>query len=107
MSVVSSMFAVPDYEGSKMLFTAVGVFVIWAAWGKGRLTVKYLSACLSALGLSSNWLLLVEFLVTMSVGVVVAIAFFDPQTARQAIAAGMGWTSLVARPAANLRSERE
>lgn len=39
-----------------------------------------------------------EFLVTMGVGVLIAIALVNPQTPQQAIAAGMGWTSLVARP---------
>lgn len=95
------MFDVSVYSGVNVFFTALGVFVIWASWGAGRLSVKYLNARLADLGLSPNWLLVVEFLVTMVVGVLVAIAFVNPQTAPQAIAAGMGWTSLIARPTAS------
>ena len=64
------------------------------------MSVKYLDARLAELGLSPNWLMVVEFLVTIFVGVVVSIAFIDPQTAPQAIGAGMGWTSLIGRPTA-------
>ena len=92
------MFDVPVYSGVNVFYTAVGVFVIWASWGTGRLSVKYLNVRLADLGLSPNFLLFVEFIVTMAVGVLVAIAFVNPQTAPQAIAAGMGWTSLIARP---------
>ena len=92
------MVDVPEYGGTNVFFTAVGVFLIWAAWGKGKLSVMYLNARLAKLGLSPNSLMVVEFLVTMILGVIVSIAFFDPQSARQAIAAGMGWTSLVVRP---------
>ena len=94
------MTDIPEYGVANVFFTAVGVFSIWASWGKGRLSVKYLNAVLADLGLSPNWLIAVEFLVTMVLGVVLSIAFVEPQTARQAIAAGMGWTSLVVRPAA-------
>ena len=93
------MMDVPEYSGANVFFTAIGVFLIWASWGSGRLSVKYLNDSLAKLGLSQNWLMVVEFAVTMTVGVLVAVAIVDPQTAPQAIAAGMGWTSLVARPA--------
>lgn len=93
------------YTWTNIVFTALGVFVIWASWGTGRLSVKYLNARLAEVGLSSNQLLVVEFMVTMIVGVVVAINLVQPQTAQQAIAAGMGWTSLVARPTTNKPEE--
>ena len=92
------MFEVPEYGSAKIFFTAVGVFVVWASWGKGRLSVKYLDARLADFGLSANSRMVVECLVTMVLGVLVAIALVDPKTAGQAIASGMGWTSLIARP---------
>ena len=95
------MFDVPVYSGANVFFTALGVFVIWASWGAGRLSVTYLNAKLANLGLSPNYLLVVEFLVTMVVGVLVTIAIVNPQTAPQAIAAGMGWTNLIAKPTAS------
>ena len=101
------MFDVPAYSYPNIFFTAIGVFFVWASWGTGRLSVKYLNTVLAAIGLSANWLMAVEFLVAMVMGVLIAIAFVDPQTAPQAIAAGMGWTSLVARPTAALSGEQE
>ena len=92
------MFEVPDFGIDKVAFTAIGVFVLWATWGTGGLSVKHLNTALSQLGIPSSWLFLVEFGVTMVSGVVVAIAFVEPETAQQAIAAGMGWTGLVTRP---------
>jgi len=79
--------------------------VLWASWGKGGLSVKYLNAALARAGVPPNWLILVEFMLTMVVGVIVAVALVDPQTARQAIAAGMGWTGLVTRPASTQSGE--
>lgn len=92
------MSDLPTYSGASVFFTALGVFLVWASWGGGRLSVNYLNARLSDLGLPANWLMAVEFLVTMVVGVLIAIALVNPQTPQQAIAAGMGWTSLVVRP---------
>ena len=81
-----------------IFFTALGVFLIWSSWGAGKLSVKYLNTKLALFGLPPNALLAVEFLVTMVLGVILAITFVQPQTPSQAIAAGMGWTSLVAKP---------
>ena len=89
------------YTITNVVFTALGVFIIWASWGTGRLSVKYLNMRLAEVGLSSNQLLVVEFVVTMVLGVIIAITLVQPETAQQAMAAGMGWTSLVARPASN------
>ena len=81
--------------------------MLWASWGKGGLSVKYLNTALAQLGTPPNWLIILEFVLTMVVGVVVAVALVNPQTAQQAIAAGMGWTGLVARPAEALSEENQ
>ena len=94
------------YTVTNVVFTALGVFIIWASWGTGRLSVKYLNMRLAEVGLSSNQLLVVEFVVTMVLGVIIAITLVQPETAQQAMAAGMGWTSLVARPASNEPKKR-
>ena len=92
------VFYVPEFGLDKIAFTAIGVFVLWASWGKGGLSVKYLSSVLAKLGCPPNGLILAELAFTMILGIVVTIAFVDPQTAQQAIAAGMGWTGLITRP---------
>ena len=97
----------PEYDIFGVFFTALGVFAVWAAWGKGRLGVAYVTDRLSDRGVSPNVLLLFEFLLIMVLGVLLAITFVQPQTPQQAIAAGMGWTGLVARPAAPTSEESE
>lgn len=92
------MFDLSVYSGASIFFTALGVFVVWASWGGGRLSVSYLNARLAGLGFQANWLMVLVTTEFMGVGVLIAIALVNPQTPQQAIAAGMGWTSLVARP---------
>lgn len=92
------MFFVPEFGLDKVAFTLIGVFLLWASWGKGGLSVKYLSAALAKRGLPPGWLALVDFTLTMIIGVIVTIVFVDPQTAQQAVAAGMGWTGLITKP---------
>ena len=82
-----------------VLFTSLGVFFIWASWGTGRLSVRYLREWLAELGLSSKPLLVAELVGTMLMGVPIAMALVQPETIQQALFAGMGWTGLVARPA--------
>ena len=84
---------------SNVLYTALGVLLVWSTWGVGGLSVKYLNARLQSLDLlSPTALFAVELTMTMLFGVVLAITFVQPQTPQQAIAAGMGWTSLVVKP---------
>ena len=98
--------AFPTYDAASVFFTALGVFAVWAAWGKGRLGVAYITDRLSGVGLSANSLLVIEFLLVLALGVLLAVAFVQPQTPQQAIAGGMGWTGLVARPAATPPEEQ-
>ena len=81
-----------------VFFTSVGVLAVWASWGTGRLGVKYLSKVLADVGCSKNQLLVVELVFTLVFGVLFAVTFVEPATAKQAIAAGMGWTSFLTRP---------
>ena len=93
-----SLGAEVGFSWSNVLFTAFGVFLVWSSWGAGKLSVKHLNTQLALFGLPPNALLVIEFLVTMVFGVILAITFVQPQTPSQAIAAGMGWTSLVTKP---------
>ena len=78
----------------------VGVSFVWASWGAGRLSALYLDARLAELGVPVRRRLIVEFGLVLVFGIVLCIVLVDPQTGPQAVAAGMGWTSLVARPTA-------
>lgn len=95
------MFTAPQFSLDQVLYTCFGVFLLWAAWGREGLRLAHLRSVLALLGCPRNCRVAVDFAVTMCVGVVVAVAFVQPQTAQQAIAAGLGWTGLVTRPVAS------
>ena len=90
-----------------VFFIFVGVFIVWASWGSGRLGVKYLNKRLAEVGASPNWLLVTEFVVAMFMGVFIVTCFVEPETPQQAIAAGMGWASLITKPASDNKSEND
>ena len=81
-----------------IFYTALGVGAVWASWGTGRIGVVYLSEILAEAGWTKNQIAVVEFLLTMFLGVIFAVTFVEPETAKQALAAGMGWTSFLTRP---------
>lgn len=79
-------------------FTALGVFLLYARWGKAGLRYYVPRHLLETLHLSEDRKMQLELLVFMVVGTAVATACVQPQTASQAIAAGLGWTGLLASP---------
>ena len=87
-----------DVNFWNLAFTAFGVLLVWAAWGSDGLSFRYLRARLKSIELTPTSLLVVEVIATLLSGVILATTLVQPETPQQAIAAGMGWTSLVARP---------
>lgn len=85
------------------LYTALGVFLLYARWGKAGLRYYVPGELLRTLHLSEDTQSQIEVLVFMVIGTVVATACVEPQTARQAIAAGLGWTGLLASPNMKVR----
>ena len=79
-------------------FTSLGVLILSARWGKDGLRYYVPRHIFKTLRLSADRTSQLEFLAFITVGTVVAMAFADPGTARQAIAAGLGWTSMLASP---------
>jgi hypothetical protein len=86
------------WPGFNYLFTALGVFLLYARWGKAGLRYYVPRDLLDTLHLSDDRKTQIELVVFMLIGTVVATACVEPQTARQAIAAGLGWTGLLASP---------
>lgn len=79
-------------------FAALGVLLLYARWGKDGLRYYVPRDLLKTLHLSSDRINQLEFCIFLLVGATVATVFADPQSARQAIAAGLGWTGLLAPP---------
>ena len=79
-------------------FTCLGVLILYARWGKDGLKYYVPRDILKTLHLSTERTNQLEFLAFLAIGTLVATVFADPQTARQAIAAGLGWTGMLASP---------
>lgn len=91
-------FDVPSFDLWKVVFTAIGVAVFWAKWGRTRLKPFALSEITTLLIANKNVRMIVEFLVFLVLGCLVGIGMMDPQSAPQAITAGFGWTGAFAHP---------
>lgn len=87
---------------ANVFFTALGATILWGRWGRDRLRPYLLPECLNLLDRwfseHKNWKDFIEFAIFIFLGTVVAIMVVEPSTSRQAFAAGLGWTGLVARP---------
>ena len=91
-------FQVPEFTAWKVLLTAIGASTIWSRWSRQeRLKAVAISALLSHLGAKGRWFIVLEFVLFVGIGVVLAIVIIDPLTARHAFAAGLGWTGLLAQ----------
>lgn len=95
------MFDVPEYNSVAMLFTAIGTVLLWSKLGVEKgvegIEVFALSRLISGLGVSGNKKMFAEFAVFVVLGVIVGVAVVQPTNVMQALAAGMGWTGLVAQ----------
>lgn len=95
------MFESVTLEPQAILFASIGVIVVWAKMGRKKLRVYGLSRLVDQFGLSKRMQMVTEFLIFVSIGVTVAIGVVQPSTATQALAAGMGWTGLLAHPSSS------
>lgn len=79
-------------------FTALGVLILYARWGKAGLKFYVPKDFVKTLNLSADRTTQIELALFVIVGTIVAMAFADPQNARQSITAGLGWTGFCAVP---------
>ena len=91
------MFEEPTYELSSILFTSLGVILLWSKMGRKGIRPYALSNLIELFRLSKRATTILEFLVFLALGVVAGIAIVQPVNAPQAIAAGLGWTGLFTR----------
>ena len=78
-----------------ILYTGLGVVILWFRLGQERIRVVGVSSVLEQVGVSKSTSIVAEFLFVLVAGIVVVMTFVQPTTAEQAIAAGLGWTGLV------------
>jgi len=92
------------YVDWRLLFlTAFGAALLWARWSyspTGTIQIKAmgLEALVRYLPFSRGWRTLIGFLVFIAIGAIVGMVMVAPVNARQALAAGFGWTALLGHP---------
>lgn len=100
----TQMFTAPIFEFWAVVYTAAGATVFWGKWGRTRLR-PFLLATVMDYFFSSKKLeklrQLIEFLIFISFGVLVGVGLTEPHNVTQALAAGLGWTGLVASTSNN------
>lgn len=88
-------FQGPTFALDPMIYTGLGVVILWFKLGEKRITVFGVSRVLEQVGVSKRTSIIAEFFGVLAAGIVVVITFVQPATAEQAIAAGLGWTGLI------------
>lgn len=88
-------FQGPAFALEPILYTALGVVVLWFRLGEKRIRVIGVSRVLEQVGVRKSTSIVVEFCFVLVAGILMVITFVQPTTAEQAVAAGLGWTGLV------------
>jgi len=88
------MVEYPSYPPTFVVFAAIGSMIFWSVKGRTKLKAYGLSEVFGHLPLSINQRYLLEFLVFVTLGCVVGVGITQPVNVRQALTAGIAWTSL-------------
>ncbi len=91
-------FVHPTFDLWEVVYTAIGVSVFWAKWGRTKLRPYVFPDLVRFLRLQGQLRAAVEFLIFLVVGCVVAIGVANPHGPVQAITAGFGWTGVFSHP---------
>ena len=85
------------FEFDVTFFTALGAIVAWGRLGAQGIRVYALSRLVESIVAEQRIRIILEFLVFVTIGALVGVVVVEPKTGVQAIAAGLGWTGLLAR----------
>ncbi|CAG9193399.1 conserved hypothetical protein [Burkholderia gladioli] len=80
------------------VITSIGAGLLWGRLGRTKVKAYVLSAWLDTFMRSDGfWRVTVEVVLFVGVGTFLALGLCSPSTFAQALGAGFGWTSLVAK----------
>jgi hypothetical protein len=99
LALAPPIFAAPIFDFWAVLYTAAGATVFWGKWGRTRLRPFLLATVMDYFFSGQKTLKLrqlIEFVIFLGFGVLVGVGLTEPQNVTQALAAGLGWTGLVA-----------
>ena len=80
------------------MFAILGSGLLYMQWGRSKLKAFGISDLLSHFELSEKTRLVLEMVIFIAVGTLVAMGVGKPSTVPQAFGAGLGWTGLAAKP---------
>jgi hypothetical protein len=88
-------------------YAALGVLALASKWGHDGLRVYVPTALIKTLHLDEDRNTQMEFLCFVILGSIFGILMGGPETPRQAVAAGLGWTGLLSIPSSSKARTRE
>lgn len=97
---MQASFLVPQYDGVAVFFAAIGAAISYGRMSASQVKTWGLSYIFDLIFQSNpkgRWRLVVELLVFVVIGVLVAVGLTQPTNVMQALTAGLGWTALVAK----------
>ena len=90
-------FEVPSFTFWNVFYTGSGAAIFWAKWGRANLRVFALADIIELFcEKGSKRAIALEFTIFIALGSLIGIGLTDPVNAKQALAAGMGWTGFFA-----------
>ena len=96
MAMAGGFFQGAVYSWHTVIFTLVGICILWGRWGRKRLRSLIPFADYIEIWVTSEKLRYpIEFGIFAFFGVLGAILIVKPTSATQCMAAGMGWTGIV------------
>jgi hypothetical protein len=101
------MFENPTFTLGAVAYTAIGAAVIWGKMGRTKLKAYVLSDVVNRLPLGIKFRSLIEFIVFVTLGCAVGIGVAQPTNARQALTAGIAWTSFFSIPRGTNKSPKQ
>jgi hypothetical protein len=96
--MLDASFPLPEFSAAKIGCTALGALILWNMKGRSNLKAYGISRLTNLIPVKyKRARVLTELILFLMLGTALAILLADPSTPRQAFAAGLGWTGLVAK----------
>src|SRR6266511_1308077 len=87
------VFEPPHFTFWSVIYTALGAALFWFKSGNDDLKAYVMSGLIRMFLTDVKWVFLVETVVFVALGTLIGVGFMEPTTPKQAIIAGIAWTS--------------
>lgn len=93
----------PAFRLDMLCFAALGAFALWMRLKYGASIVRDIEQFVNELADDFKLRMIIQLLIFVGLGALISVIMVDPNTERQALAAGMAWTALLGSMAATAR----